>query len=119
MVHLLDERGTIHIDDPVAEYIPEYGRHGKDEITIAPRARPPRRRADIPGEALDLEASTTASSSVKAIVRREAVLAAGQLLAYHAVSGGFILGEVVYAVTGETSATCSRARSSTRSTSAG
>lgn len=33
--HLLDQRGEIHIGDRVAEYIPEYARHGKEGITIA------------------------------------------------------------------------------------
>src|SRR5688572_29035742 len=30
VVHLLDERGLIHLDDPVAEYLPEFGVNGKD-----------------------------------------------------------------------------------------
>lgn len=34
VVHLLDQRGQLHIDDPVAEYIPEFGAHGKDRIRL-------------------------------------------------------------------------------------
>ena len=26
VVHLLDERGVVHLDDPIAEYIPEFAR---------------------------------------------------------------------------------------------
>ena len=44
--------------------------------------------------------STTASTLVELICRREAGLEPGRLLAYHAVSGGFILGEIVHRVTG-------------------
>jgi CubicO group peptidase (beta-lactamase class C family) len=35
VVHILDEEGAIHLGDRVAEYIPEFGSHGKDVITIA------------------------------------------------------------------------------------
>src|SRR5205823_7554561 len=54
VVHLLDQRGLIHIDDRVCEYIPEFAKHGKDAITIAHvlshRAGVP----NIPRDALDL-----------------------------------------------------------------
>jgi CubicO group peptidase (beta-lactamase class C family) len=35
VAHILDEEGAIHLGDRVAEYIPEFGSHGKDVITIA------------------------------------------------------------------------------------
>src|SRR5581483_2858090 len=35
VIHLLHERGALSIYDRVTDYIPEYGRHGKDETTIA------------------------------------------------------------------------------------
>ena len=28
LIHLLDERGLLHIGDPVAEYLPEFARNG-------------------------------------------------------------------------------------------
>jgi CubicO group peptidase (beta-lactamase class C family) len=34
VVHLLDQRHLIHLDDPICEYIPEFGTHGKQWITI-------------------------------------------------------------------------------------
>ena len=34
LIHLLDERRLIHLDNPVCEYIPEFGTHGKQWITI-------------------------------------------------------------------------------------
>src|SRR3954454_4905985 len=55
IAHLLDERGLIHVDDRVCEYIPEYARHGKEAITIehvlSHRAGVP----NLPGSVLDLE----------------------------------------------------------------
>jgi len=34
LVHKLAERGTLDLDDPVVRFWPEFGRHGKDTITI-------------------------------------------------------------------------------------
>ncbi len=34
LVHLCDQRGLVHLDDPVAHYIPEFGAHGKHRITL-------------------------------------------------------------------------------------
>lgn len=33
-LHLLFERGLLHVDDPVAWHIPEFAQHGKDHITL-------------------------------------------------------------------------------------
>src|SRR5205807_2025737 len=35
VVHLLHDRGALDIGDRVVDYIPEYGRHGKEDTTIA------------------------------------------------------------------------------------
>ena len=34
VIHLLDERRMLHLDDAVVEYFPEFGKHGKDGVTI-------------------------------------------------------------------------------------
>ena len=34
LVHLCDQRGLLHLDDPVAHYLPAFGQHGKDRITL-------------------------------------------------------------------------------------
>ena len=34
VIHLLDQQHLLHVDDPVSEYIPEFGKHGKERITI-------------------------------------------------------------------------------------
>src|SRR5262249_13896777 len=46
LVHKLAERGTLDLDDPVARYWPEFGRHGKDPITIRQVLQ---HRARLPG----------------------------------------------------------------------
>jgi CubicO group peptidase (beta-lactamase class C family) len=102
VAHLLDERGLIHLDDRVAEYIPEYAKHGKDAITIshvlAHRAGVP----NLPGEALDLDRIGDRDFLVQVLCDAKPATRPGRLLAYHAISGGFIIGEIVERVTGKT-----------------
>jgi CubicO group peptidase (beta-lactamase class C family) len=101
VVHVLDDRGLLHINDPVAEYIPEYAAHGKHGITIghvlAHRAGVP----NVPREALDLDLLEDVEHVVELVCDARPTSRPGKRLAYHAISGGFILGEVVRRVTGK------------------
>ncbi len=102
VVHVLIERGAIALDDPIAKHIPGYERNGKEGITIghvlAHRAGVP----NLPREAIaDLELLPDRDHMAKVLSDAKPFAAPGRLLAYHAVSGGFILGEVVYRVTGK------------------
>jgi CubicO group peptidase (beta-lactamase class C family) len=101
LIHLLDERGHLHIDDRVCEYIPEFARHGKHDITIehvlSHRAGVP----TLPKEVLDLDNIDRRDLLVEILCDAEPRHRAGGRLAYHAVSGGFILGEVAARVTGK------------------
>lgn len=102
VVHLLHERGALDIGLPVAEYIPEYDCHGKGEITIghvlAHRAGVP----NLPREAIDLDRIADRDFLVGVLCDARPFARPGRMLAYHAVSGGFILAEVVQRVTGKT-----------------
>jgi CubicO group peptidase (beta-lactamase class C family) len=101
VVHLLDERGLLHLDDPVAEYLPEFGRHGKDWITLrhilTHRAGIPA----IPGNVkVDLDLLSDPWRVVHLLCESHPVSVPGRRLAYHALTGGFIVGAVVERVTG-------------------
>ncbi len=100
LIHLLDDRGPIHIDDRIAEYIPEFGAHGKGTTTIRHVLT---HRSGIPslteaGDKLDLLLDPT--RIVDALCAAEPTWAPGRRLAYHAVTGGFILAEIIRRVTG-------------------
>jgi CubicO group peptidase (beta-lactamase class C family) len=101
LVHMLHERGALDIFDRVTRYIPEYGRHGKGRTTIAHvlahRAGVP----TIPREMLDLERVQDREYIIQTLCEARPLVRPGSLLAYHALSGGFILGEIVQRVTGE------------------
>jgi CubicO group peptidase (beta-lactamase class C family) len=102
VVHLLEERGALDIADKVTDYIPEYGAHGKGETTIAHvlahRAGVP----NLPPELLDVDSLGDRDAVVRAISDAKPFAKPGTLLAYHAVTGGFILGEIVQRATGKT-----------------
>ncbi len=101
VVHLLADRGALGIDDRVAEHLPEYARHGKGEITIGHVLAHRAGVASLPKEALDLDLLGDRERLVELICDAKPASAPGRLLAYHAVSGGFILGEVVQRLTGK------------------
>jgi CubicO group peptidase (beta-lactamase class C family) len=101
VVHLLDQRHLIHLDDPVCEYIPEFGVHGKQWITVrhvlTHRAGIP----NIPADALDLDILKEPRGVIDLLCNAHPVWRPGRQLAYHAISGGFVLGELVKRVTGD------------------
>lgn len=101
VIHLLDQQGKLHIADRVAEYIPEYGTHGKDAITIehvlSHRAGVP----NLPGAVLDLDNVGNEQLILDVLCDAHPLSRPGKLLSYHAISGGFILGEVARRVMGK------------------
>jgi CubicO group peptidase (beta-lactamase class C family) len=102
VVHVLHERGALSIFDRVAQHIPEYAAHGKGEITIAHVLAHRAGVARLPREAYDLEHVGDRERLVRFLYEVKPASKPGSLLAYHAVSGGFILGEIVNRVTGKT-----------------
>lgn len=101
VVHRLAERGLIDLNAPVADYIPGYEKNRKHAITVghvlAHRAAVP----NLPREALDLDNLADRQYLTDVLVNASPFAKPGRYLSYHAVSGGFILGEVVHAVTGQ------------------
>lgn len=101
VVHLLHERGALDIEDRVSDYIPEYAAHGKREITIAHVLAHRSGVPNLPRRALDLDRALDREFIVQALCDAKPFAKPGRFLAYHAVSGGFILGEVVHRATGK------------------
>jgi CubicO group peptidase (beta-lactamase class C family) len=101
VTHVLDDRGLLHIGDRVAEYIPEYAANGKGAITIEHVLSHRAGVANLPSEALDLDNLDRKDYLLEIMCEARPRTRPGKLLAYHAVSGGFILAEVVERVTGK------------------
>jgi CubicO group peptidase (beta-lactamase class C family) len=102
VIHLLDQRDALRLDDPVAEYIPGFAVGAKQWITIrhvlSHRAGIP----NIPPEAMQLERLNDPEGIVRMLCELRPTGRPGRQLAYHAITGGFILGELVQRVTGRT-----------------
>jgi len=101
VIHKLDEQGLIRLDDRVCDYIPEFGIHGKERITIrhvlGHRAGIP----NLPSEALDLALLESPAAVHRLLCDARPVSVPGRRLAYHAISGGFVLAELAQRVTGQ------------------
>jgi len=102
LIHLLDERGQVHLDDPIAHYIPEFGRHGKEWITLrhvlTHRAGIP----TLPREYYALDLIAEPERVLDILCDLKPTLPPGRRLAYHALTGGFVLAAVIERVTGVT-----------------
>ena len=100
VIHKLDEERLLHLEDPICEFIPEFGCHGKHRITIrhilSHRAGIP----NLPPDALDLDLLGRPELIVAMLADAKLRSRPGRLLAYHAVSGGFVLAEIVRRITG-------------------
>jgi len=101
VIHWLDQRNLLRLDDPVCEYLPEFARHGKENITLrhvlTHRAGIP----NVPADAMDLELLDKPNEIVRLLCDAKPTSIPGRQLAYHAISGGFVLGEVVRRVAGK------------------
>jgi CubicO group peptidase (beta-lactamase class C family) len=100
LVHLLAERGELSLDDRVASHWPEFGQRGKETITVRQVLQ---HRAGLPvarSRTLDALTMPDWDRSVRHIEQARPAWPPGQVPAYHYISYGFILGELVRRVSG-------------------
>lgn len=99
LTHLLAERGQLSLDAPVARYIPEFAARGKDAITLrqvlAHRAGVPRMT-----EPTTLDLLNDRPRVMRVICDAPTPRRSRGRLAYHALTGGYILADVIERVTG-------------------
>ncbi len=101
LIHLLVQRRQLHLNDPVCEYIPEFAKHGKDGVTIqhvlTHRAGVP----NLPRDMMRLDMLEEDGAILAKLCDTTLTWRPGRRLAYHAITGGFILGEVIKRVSGK------------------
>ena len=100
LIHMLAEDGLINIMDPVAFYASEFARNGKDNITIHQILS---HRGGIPGLPTDtpLDVLWDEDKTWELLCDAEPIINDGSKLAYHAITGGFVLERIVRQVTGD------------------
>ncbi|BET25304.1 CubicO group peptidase (beta-lactamase class C family) [Limnobacter thiooxidans] len=101
LVHKLQEQGKLDLNDTVGKYIPEFACNGKEGITIAHvlshRAGVPQIPISNPHPSLLFKWDSVIDLINAGYTKR----GDGSQQAYHAIVGGYILGELVQRITGE------------------
>lgn len=100
VIHLLDQRRLLHLNDPVCEYIPEFGCQGKDTITLQHLLTHRAGIPNLPREVMRLETLEDDNEVLRILCSARPTWRPGRL-AYHAITGGFVLAEIVKRVTGK------------------
>jgi CubicO group peptidase (beta-lactamase class C family) len=100
LMHMLQEEGLISVCDPVAFYAPEFARKGKENITIHQILA---HRGGIPGLPKDvaIDVLWDEDQTWELLCDAEPIVTDGSKLAYHAITGGFVLERVIRKVTGD------------------
>jgi CubicO group peptidase (beta-lactamase class C family) len=100
-VHLLSERDQLSLLDPVSHYIPEFGQKGKQDITIyqllCHKAGIPTIRAN----GVDIAELLLDSEEVLRLLYASEPDKPGQHHAYHALTAGFVVADLVERVSGQ------------------
>lgn len=99
-LHLLVQRGQISLDEPVATYWPEFAAAGKGSVTVRQAAGHRVGIAPIP-EGLSLADLLSWDPIVEALAAASPVWEPGSAHGYHALSYGWIVGELVRRVSGK------------------
>jgi CubicO group peptidase (beta-lactamase class C family) len=100
VMHLLDQRGVLHVNDRVCDYIPEFARRGKEHITIKHVLTHRAGLPSMPPGRMDLDRLEHPEEIIEEMCAQRPATRPGRMLAYHAISGGFLLAEVVRRATG-------------------
>jgi CubicO group peptidase (beta-lactamase class C family) len=101
LVLAMADRGKLDIDAPVATYIPSFARGGKHTVTIRQVLCHQAGIPSTPPSAIDLELLSDPARIIEALGEMELESAPGTSVAYHAVTGGFLLGEILRVVSGK------------------
>jgi CubicO group peptidase (beta-lactamase class C family) len=100
VVHVLAERGALTYDTPIAELWPEFGAHGKESATVRHALS---QSVGTPGLPPDITVEDLCDwEKMRAIIADvEPWWEPGTRIGYHAITWGYIVGEIVRRATGK------------------
>jgi CubicO group peptidase (beta-lactamase class C family) len=100
VVHVLTERGVLGYDTRIVELWPEFGAHGKGTVTVRHALS---QSAGVPGlpSGLTVKDLTDWEKMCGIIARAEPWWEPGAKIGYHALTWGYIIGEIVRRATGK------------------
>jgi CubicO group peptidase (beta-lactamase class C family) len=99
-VAVLVEDGKLRYDDPVTKHWPEYGQNGKDKTTVAQLLS---HQAGLPGfaEPTKVEDLYDWKARCAALARQKPMWTPGRKTSYHAMTWGYLVGEVARRASGQ------------------
>ncbi|WP_342451946.1 serine hydrolase domain-containing protein [Streptomyces palmae] len=100
VVHVLAERGVLDYDTPIVEFWPEFGAHGKEKATVRHALT---HSLGVPAVPSDLTVRDLADGDrmCALIADSEPWWEPGTKTGYHAMTWGFVMGEIVRRATGK------------------
>ena len=98
-LHILADRGYIEYDAPVTEYWKEFGKHGKDKLTVAQAMSHQAGIYKTPSLE-NLENITDWCKGLKYVENAEPAFTPGTKTGYHALTYGWIVGGIIEKATG-------------------
>ncbi|MGW3897262.1 serine hydrolase domain-containing protein [Micromonospora profundi] len=98
--YLLAQQGRLDLDAPVTRYWPEFGQHGKDHVPVRWLLT---HQVGLPAldRALTLDEILAWDPVIKAIEAQAPLWQPGTAHSYHAMTYGWLVGEVIHRVTGQ------------------
>jgi CubicO group peptidase (beta-lactamase class C family) len=102
--HRLADQGKLDLDAPVAKYWPEFARAGKDKMPVNFLLS---HRAGLPAirKTLDVDALFNWNTITSALAEQEPWWEPGTRHGYHAITFGYLVGEVIRRITGKSPGT--------------
>jgi CubicO group peptidase (beta-lactamase class C family) len=99
LVHLLEEQGRINLLNPISYYIPAFAAKGKGSITIHQLLS---HRGGVPGvpDDIDLDVLYDHDVALKMVCEAQPTDHQAGIQAYHAITSGFIMNELIKVTTG-------------------
>ncbi|MHA7274180.1 serine hydrolase domain-containing protein [Arthrobacter sp. TMT4-20] len=100
LIARLVEAGRLDYDNPITDIWPEFGAHGKDKVTIGD-ALSHRAGVSAPRRSVSLEEALDWETMTGLIAGQEPLWEPGSGYGYHALTHGWITGEIIRRVTGK------------------
>ena len=100
VIHHLDQENKLRVNDRVVEYLPDFGRHGKGQITIAQLLCHKAGVAALPKEFANLDYLQDEGKVNELMNSMTLQSTPGRRLAYHALTAGFAFNAICKKVTG-------------------
>lgn len=101
LIHKLAEEGLVDLTAPVCQYIPEFAAFGKHKTTVEQVLA---HQSGIPSfpTHFSIEQAGDWDAVIDMLCRMPPISKPGRMTAYHAITGGFVLGEIAQRATGST-----------------